>query len=88
MGAHSERTSYRAQNQATAQLALWTLAWTATLAIARFGPLVWNPEQNATASMVAVGLNVLAGSVWVVTFARFRGHWTICGERSCWTRWR
>jgi hypothetical protein len=69
---HSDTTSYRAQNLATGQLALWTIAWTATLAAARFGPqLVWNPEQQPVASVVAVSINVLAGIGWVIAFARY-----------------
>lgn len=71
MHAHGETVSYQDQNKTTAQLALWTLAWLVTLAVARFGPeLLWGAQQQA-ASWVAVALNVLVGIVWIVAFARF-----------------
>jgi hypothetical protein len=68
--AKDETASYRKQNRTTAQLALWTLAWVATLAAARFGPeLLWN--AHPAASWIAVAVNILVGAVWIVTFARF-----------------
>lgn len=70
MQAHEETASYRKQTRTTAQLALWTLAWLATLAAARFGPdLLWDAQP--VASWVAVAVNVLVGVVWIVAFARF-----------------
>jgi hypothetical protein len=66
----NETASYRESNRASAQLVLWTLAWAATLAAARFGPeAVWN--EQAAASWAAVAVNVLVGITWIVTFARF-----------------
>jgi len=68
--AHDETTSYRNQNRTTAGLALWTLAWLATLAVARFGPeFLW--EAQPVASWIAVAVNVLVGIAWIVAFARF-----------------
>ncbi|MGW4034270.1 hypothetical protein ACWEFL_34080 [Streptomyces sp. NPDC004838] len=65
-----ETASYRDWNKATAQLALWTAAWAATLAVARFGPeFVWDWQQ--TASRAAVAVNVLAGVAWIIAFIRF-----------------
>jgi hypothetical protein len=70
MQAHDEPTGYRDQNRTTAQLALWTLAWVATLAVARFGPeLLWDTQP--VASWIAVAGNVLVGIAWIVAFARF-----------------
>ena len=70
MPAHDETTSYRNQNRTTAGLALWTLAWLATLAVARFGPeFLW--EAQPVASWIAVAVNVLVGIAWIVAFARF-----------------
>ncbi|SDU84733.1 hypothetical protein [Jiangella alkaliphila] len=70
MQAHNETASYRESNRASAQLVLWTLAWAATLAAARFGPeVVW--DERPAASWAAVAVNVLVGITWIVTFARF-----------------
>jgi len=54
----------------TARLALWTVAWAATLALARFGPRhLW--DSHAVATWVAVAVNLLAGIGWIVAFTRF-----------------
>lgn len=69
MPAHDETASYREQNRTVIRLALWTLAWLATLAAARFGPeLLWD---SPAASWAAVAVNVLVGIAWIVAFARF-----------------
>lgn len=48
-----------------------TLAWLATLALAQFGPdLLWDPQLTGL-SWAAIGLNILAGVVWIVSFAFF-----------------
>lgn len=48
-----------------------TLAWLATLALAQFGPaLLWDAELTAL-SWAAIGLNILAGVAWIVSFALF-----------------
>ena len=45
---------YRRSNRATGNLVIWTLAWIATLALARYGPaLLWGQQQVAV-SWVAV----------------------------------
>lgn len=70
MQAHDAAASYQNQNRTTAQLALWTLAWLATLAAARFGPeLLWHAQP--VASWIAVALNVLVGIAWIAAIARF-----------------
>lgn len=71
MQAHDETASYRDSNQKTAQLALWTLAWVATLAVARLGPeFLWDAQQ-ATASWIALTVNVLVGIAWIIAMARY-----------------
>jgi hypothetical protein len=72
MQAHSETASYPNQNRTSARLVIWTLAWLATLAAARFGPqFVWDAQQQPVASWAAVAANVLVGVVWIFAFARF-----------------
>ncbi|MEU4690943.1 hypothetical protein [Actinoplanes sp. NPDC023714] len=57
--------------KATGLLALGTFGWTATIALARFGPgLLWE-TSNQVASWGAVALNVVAGFGWIVTFIRY-----------------
>lgn len=52
------------------QLAIWTLAWLATLALARFGPdLLWG--EQPVLSWIAIGLNVAVGIGWIVAHARY-----------------
>lgn len=50
---------------ATRRLALWTLLWLMSLALATFGPLLlW--EQNTSYSVLAIGINAVfgAGMIW------------------------
>src|SRR5690606_5367664 len=48
----------------------WTVAWVATLALARFGPThLW--DFQATASWTAVAANLAAGVGWIVAHARY-----------------
>jgi hypothetical protein len=57
--------------RASAGLILWTLAWAATLALAKFGPRsLWDPAQQV-ASWAAVAVNLAAGICWIVAFIRF-----------------
>ena len=71
MATNSDIAGYRASNKASAHLALWTFAWVATVAVARFGPDgIWDTGDSA-ASWVAVMVNVLVGVGWIVAFARF-----------------
>lgn len=72
MEEHDEAASYRDSNSKTFQFVLWTLAWLATLAAARFGPeLLWDTRAQPAASWAVVAVNVLVGIVWIVAFARF-----------------
>lgn len=51
-------------------LAIWTFAWVATLALARFGPdHLWNNHAGAT--WVAIAVNVAAGVGWIVAHTRY-----------------
>jgi hypothetical protein len=61
---------YQDPIKATARLAVWTLAWVATLALARFGPrLLWNSQPAA--SWAAVATNLAIGIRWIVAHARY-----------------
>ncbi|MEU4564140.1 hypothetical protein AB0F72_37655 [Actinoplanes sp. NPDC023936] len=61
----------RNEIRASAQLVLWTFAWVASLALAKFGPqFLWDPSRQA-ASWTAVALNVAAGACWIIAFTRF-----------------
>jgi hypothetical protein len=52
-------------------LAAWTFAWTASVALAKFGPgNLWD-EGNEAASGAAVALNVAVGIGWIISFARY-----------------
>ncbi len=71
MQAHDQTGDYRASNKATARFMLWTLAWVATLAFAKFGPeLLWSTRQTV-ASWAAVAVNLVVGMGWIVAFTRF-----------------
>jgi hypothetical protein len=61
---------YRDSIKTTARLVVWTLAWVATLALARFGPGLWW-ESQPVASWGAVAANLVVGVVWVVAWMRF-----------------
>jgi hypothetical protein len=50
-------------------IALWTLIWLATLAVARFGPDWWGSQP--VVSWIAVGVNIAAGAAWVIAHARW-----------------
>ena len=53
----------------TARLALWTLAWVATLALAKFGPEhLWDSQA---VSWAAIAINVAAGVGWIVAHASY-----------------
>ncbi len=59
------------ETKASARLVLWTFAWAATLALAKFGPQrLWDPSQQP-ASWAAVAVNLAAGVAWIVAFTRF-----------------
>ncbi len=62
---------YRHEMKVSARLVLWTFAWAATLALAKFGPrLLWDSQQ-AVASWAAVAVNLAVGIGWIVAFTRF-----------------
>ncbi|MGP3690461.1 hypothetical protein ACTVZO_38185 [Streptomyces sp. IBSNAI002] len=57
--------------RATARLALWTVAWASTLALAKFGPrLLWDPPQQVM-SWAAIAVNLAVGIGWIASFTRF-----------------
>jgi hypothetical protein len=69
--AHTTTGDYRESTKATVRFLLWTLAWTATLALAKFGPdHLWDPRQPV-ASWAAVAVNLAVGIGWIVAFTRF-----------------
>jgi hypothetical protein len=71
MHAHAAVDGYRRSNRATGHLIIWTLAWIATLALARFGPaLLWGQQQVAV-SWVAVLVNLAVGVGWIIAHMRF-----------------
>ncbi|MFC7383762.1 hypothetical protein [Sphaerisporangium rhizosphaerae] len=71
MQAHTTTGDYRESTKATIRLVLWTLAWTVTLALAKFGPdLLWDPRRPV-ASWGAVAVNLAVGIGWIVAFTRF-----------------
>src|SRR5690606_33329025 len=54
----------------TAQVALWTLAWLLTLALATFGPdRVWDGQPAAT--WAAIAANVAVGIGLIVAYGRY-----------------
>ncbi|MCG5212716.1 hypothetical protein [Streptosporangium sp. KLBMP 9127] len=69
--AHNETGAYRNSIETAVRLVLWTLAWAAALALAKFGPgLLWDSRQPV-ASWAAVAANLVVGIGWIVAFARF-----------------
>ena len=70
MHTRDQTGGYEDSIKATARLAFWTLAWVATLALARFGPrLLW--DFQPVASRAAVAINLAAGVGWIVAHASF-----------------
>lgn len=62
--------NYRESNRKTAGLAIWTLAWVASVALAMFGPqLLWG--DLPAVSWAAIALNLAVGAGWIVAFARY-----------------
>ncbi|GAA1755761.1 hypothetical protein GCM10009747_12460 [Agromyces humatus] len=70
MDAPQDAVSYRAETRATGGLVAWTLAWTATLALARFGPGFWG-DLHPVVTWAAVVANLVVGVGWIVAFTRF-----------------
>ena len=70
MQTDSQSAGYQQANRRSAQLALWTLAWVATLALAKLGPTyLW--DARTVASWAAVALNVAVGIGWIVAHGRY-----------------
>lgn len=69
MDASQDAGRYRAELRTTGGLVAWTIAWAASLALARFGPGVWG--ESEAASWAAVFLNLAVGVAWIVAFTRF-----------------
>jgi hypothetical protein len=67
--ADNQEGGYQKAFKATVQLALWTLAWVVTLALAKFGPNLW--DSQPVASWAAVATNLAVGIGWIVAHARF-----------------
>lgn len=61
---------YRAQSRATVVLVVATVAWIATLALARFGPGgLWGSGESL--GWIAVGVNLVLGVAWIAAFVHF-----------------
>jgi hypothetical protein len=54
----------------TVWLAVWTVAWVASLALVQFGSKFWW-DGNPVLSWIALGLNVAIGIGWIVAHARY-----------------
>ena len=67
--ANNQTGGYQDSIKGSARLALWTLAWTATVALARFGPRLW--DSQPAASWAAVAINLAVGIGWIVAHARY-----------------
>jgi hypothetical protein len=67
--ANNQTGGYQDPIKASARLALWTVAWVATLALARFGPRLW--DSQPVANWAAVAANLVVGIGWIVAHARY-----------------
>ncbi len=69
MQARHQTADQRAVSSAL-ELAIWTLAWAASLALARFGPVhLWNDHAGVT--WVAIAVNVAVGAGWIASHFRY-----------------
>ncbi len=69
MQAHNQTGNQRAIRN-VGRLAVWTLAWLATLALAMFGPsLLW--DSQPVASWIAIAANLVTGVGWIATQAGY-----------------
>lgn len=69
MQAHQFTDGYQEAFKASTGLAIWTFAWVATLALARYGPThLW---ESQTASWAAVTLNLAIGVGWIFAHLRY-----------------
>lgn len=70
MQTHNQTQFHQQGILSAGQLALWTVAWVATLALASFGPrLLWDAQPAV--SWVAVAANLAVGVGWIVAHARY-----------------
>ena len=70
MSAPQGADGYKAEIKTAGGLVAWTVAWAASLAIARFGPALWGDSQTGI-TWVAVVANVVIGVGWIAAFTRF-----------------
>lgn len=64
-----KQTETRRTSGSVLSLALWTLAWVATLALAQFGPQLWGSQPVLT--WLAIAINLAVGIGWIVAHARW-----------------
>ena len=65
-----EQTQPRTQRGTVLPLAIWTIAWVASLALAKFGSSgLW--DSNPVLSWIAIAANVAVGIGWIVAHARY-----------------
>ena len=70
MQAHGHATTHHNEVMNLTRLALWVLAWVATLALARFGPEhLW--DSDSVVSWATLALNIAVGVGLIVAHARF-----------------
>lgn len=69
MEASNQTGGYQEAFKATGQLVLWTLAWVASLALAKFGPNLW--DSQPIASWAAVAVNLAVGLGLIISHARY-----------------
>jgi len=71
MSSESQTSNRPTWSAGILRLLFGTLAWLVTLAVAQFGPDgLWDVKLIG-ASWAAVALNIVAGVVWIVSFAFF-----------------
>ena len=69
MKAHNQTGGDQDSITTVARLALWTVAWVATFALASFGPEhLWDSDA---ASWAAVAINLAVGIGWIAAHARY-----------------
>lgn len=66
----SETDFDRRVRRSVIPLAIWTAAWVASLAVARFVPDL-SGEHQPMAAGIAIGVNVVVGIFWIVAHARY-----------------
>lgn len=62
----SSATNWEAQNKRnTKTLAAWTIAWTLSMALATFGPLlIWHGERTLTLVGILLNFAIVIGMIW------------------------